>query len=76
MGVTNVKGELHYPKLRRKEPVEPTPEAEAKLERVKAGLKKRINEEKDSIYVYKVRDAKWIDKEVLGEERNLTETII
>lgn len=49
---------------------------EAKLKRVKAGLKKRIDQETDSIYIYKARDAKWIDKQIIGEERNLTETII
>lgn len=49
---------------------------EAKLERVKSGLKKLIDDEKDSIYLYKVRDEKWIDKEILGQELNLTDTII
>ncbi len=49
---------------------------EAKLERVKSGLKKLIDAETDSIYLYKVRDEKWIDKEILGQELNLTDTII
>jgi CRISPR-associated protein Cas2 len=49
---------------------------EAKLERVKSGLKKLIDDETDSIYLYKVRDEKWIDKEILGQELNLTDTII
>jgi len=34
MGVDDVRGELHYPKLRRKEPVELTPESEEKLKTV------------------------------------------
>lgn len=49
---------------------------EAKLERVKSGLKKLIDDETDSIYLYKVRDEKWIDKEIMGQELNLTDTII
>lgn len=49
---------------------------EAKLERLKAGLKKLLKEESDSIYIYKVRDRKWIDKEILGQERSPTEALI
>ncbi len=49
---------------------------DAKLQRVKSGLKKLIDAETDSIYLYKVRDEKWIDKEILGQELNLTDTII
>lgn len=49
---------------------------EAKLERLKAGLRKLIDEEIDSIYLYKARDAKWVAKEVVGQERNPTGTIL
>jgi CRISPR-associated protein Cas2 len=50
--------------------------SEAKLERVKAGLRKLIDEGADSIYLYKARDEKWVAKEILGQERNPTGTII
>ncbi|OGF54888.1 MAG: CRISPR-associated endonuclease Cas2 [Candidatus Fraserbacteria bacterium RBG_16_55_9] len=49
---------------------------EAKLERVKSGLGKLIDSETDSVYLYQARDEKWIDKEILGQERNPTDTLI
>jgi CRISPR-associated protein Cas2 len=49
---------------------------EAKLERVKAGLRKLIDPEADSIYFYQARDAQWLSKEILGQERSPTEAII
>lgn len=49
---------------------------EAKLERVKVGLRKLIDDESDSIYLYKARDEKWVDKEILGQERSPTDTFI
>ena len=49
---------------------------EAKLEKLKLGLKRLLKEESDSVYIYKVRDQKWIDKEILGQERSPTEAII
>lgn len=48
----------------------------AQLKRVKAGLQEHIDESSDSIYLYVARDAKWIDKEVMGEERNTIDTIL
>jgi CRISPR-associated protein Cas2 len=49
---------------------------EAKLEKIKSGLKKLIDGETDSIYLYKARDEKWVDKEILGQERSPTDTLI
>lgn len=49
---------------------------EAKLEKLKLGLKRLLKEESDSVYIYKVRDEKWINKEILGQERSPTEAII
>jgi CRISPR-associated protein Cas2 len=49
---------------------------EAKLERVKAGLRKLIDLETDSIYFYQARNPKWVAKEILGQERSPTEAII
>jgi len=49
---------------------------EVKLMEVKRGLKELINPEMDSIYLYRVRDEKWVDKEILGVERNPTDPFI
>ncbi len=42
--------------------------SEGKLERVKAGLRRIIDARYDSIYIYKVRERRWLDREVLGVE--------
>ncbi len=49
---------------------------ESQLEEVRWGLKQLIDPERDSIYIYRVRDAKWIDKEIMGQERSPTDAII
>lgn len=49
---------------------------ESQLEEVRWGLKQLIDVEQDSIYIYRVRDQKWIDKEILGQERSPTDAII
>ncbi|MCX8103791.1 MAG: CRISPR-associated endonuclease Cas2 [Candidatus Bipolaricaulota bacterium] len=49
---------------------------ESQLEEVRWGLKQLIDAERDSIYIYRVRDQKWIDKEILGQERSPTDAII
>lgn len=49
---------------------------ESQLEEVRWGLKQLIDPERDSIYIYRVRDQKWIDKEILGQERSPTDAII
>lgn len=49
---------------------------ESQLEEVRWGLRQLIDPERDSIYIYRVRDAKWIDKEILGQERSPTDAII
>ncbi len=49
---------------------------EAKLAEVKLGLKQLIDSEVDSIYLYQIRDEKWVDKEILGVERNPTDPFI
>lgn len=48
----------------------------ATLEKLKAGLKKILDPEVDSIYIYKLRDRKWMEKEVVGQARSLTDRII
>ncbi|MEM2001871.1 MAG: CRISPR-associated endonuclease Cas2 [Candidatus Methanomethylicaceae archaeon] len=49
---------------------------ESQLEEVRWGLRQLIDPERDSIYIYRVRDQKWIDKEILGQERSPTDAII
>jgi len=48
----------------------------ARLERVKSRLVEIIDPEEDSIYIYKLRDARWFKKEIMGQERAMTERII
>lgn len=49
---------------------------EGQIERIKAGLDDIINQEEDSVYFYVARDKKWLKKEVLGQDKNLSEAII
>ncbi len=49
---------------------------ESQLEEVRAALRELIDPSTDSVYIYRVRDAKWIDKEILGMERSPTDAII
>lgn len=49
---------------------------ESQLEEVRWGLRQLIDPERDSIYIYRVRDQRWIDKEILGQERSPTDAII
>ncbi len=49
---------------------------ESQLEEVRLGLGTLIDPQSDSIYLYRVRDARWISKEILGQERNPTDAFI
>ena len=42
----------------------------AQLARVKSGLKGLTDPEKDSIIIFQMRDARWIDKEIMGVDKN------
>jgi len=46
------------------------------IERIKAGLGDIIDPDEDSVYFYVARDKKWLKKEVLGQNKNLNDTII
>jgi len=48
---------------------------EAKLEELKVKAKKIMNEDVDSLIVFKSRNEKWLDKEIVGQERNSLENI-
>lgn len=49
---------------------------EVKLKELLAVAKKIMKEEEDSIIIFKSRDEKWLDKEVLGKEKNSLDTIL
>lgn len=43
---------------------------EVRLEELKTAAQNIMNEEKDSFIIFKTRQEKWLDKEVVGKERN------
>ena len=49
---------------------------EGELEKIKVGLGKLIEKEKDSIILYKAPDQKWVTKEVLGTEKSEVSTVL
>ena len=49
---------------------------EVKLEELKIKARKLMNEETDSLILFKSRDEKWLYKEVIGMERNKLGNII
>jgi CRISPR-associated protein Cas2 len=49
---------------------------EVKLEELKIKARKLMNEETDSLILFKSRDEKWLYKEVIGMERNMLGNII
>jgi len=48
----------------------------AQLTRVKSGLLKILDEKKDSVIIYVMRDAKWMDRETMGIEKSPTTNIL
>lgn len=46
------------------------------IEGIKAGLGDIIDTKEDSIYLYVARDKKWLKKEVLGQDKNLMDSIV
>ena len=48
----------------------------ARLEKLKVGLKKIMDEEMDSVYIYKLREERWMEKEIMGQAKHLPERII
>ncbi len=49
---------------------------EAQIENVKNDLKKIIDDKTDSVLIYIARDAKWLRRESLGQEKNTTENLL
>ncbi len=42
----------------------------AQLARVKSGLSAIIDTEKDSVIIFQLRDARWLNKEIMGVDKN------
>ena len=49
---------------------------DAQIESVKNDLHKIINNEKDSVLIYIARDAKWLKRESLGQEKSTTGNLL
>lgn len=49
---------------------------ESQMEGLKAGLKKIMDDEIDSVLIYTARDQRWLNKETIGRERGETENLL
>mgnify|MGYP003637375082 CR=1 FL=1 len=49
---------------------------EVKLKELLANAKKFMNVEQDSIIIFKSRDEKWLEKEIVGLEKNDLDTFL
>ncbi len=49
---------------------------EVKLKELVAGARKFMDEEEDSVIIFKNRDQKWLDKQVVGVERMGTDNFL
>ncbi|MCF8358650.1 MAG: CRISPR-associated endonuclease Cas2 [Prolixibacteraceae bacterium] len=50
--------------------------SEVKLEELKIQAKKIMDEEDDSFILFKTRQEKWLEKEIMGRERSSTGNIL
>lgn len=50
--------------------------SESKLEELKIEAKEIMDEDDDSFIVFKTRQEKWLDKEIVGKERSTLDNII
>ncbi|RKQ88679.1 CRISPR-associated endonuclease Cas2 [Brockia lithotrophica] len=50
--------------------------SEAQLVKVKSGLSKLIDPQRDSVYIYQLPGKKLVKKEILGQEKIVTRTIL
>ena len=49
---------------------------DAQIEAVKTDVKKIINDEIDSVLIYTARDARWLNREHIGQEKTSTGNLI
>jgi len=50
--------------------------SEAKLKELKLRLKRVIKEKEDSVLIYRFRDRRYFEKEVMGQEKNPVDTFL
>ena len=49
---------------------------EVKLKELQYKAKEIMNAEEDSLIIFKSRDAKWLEKEIVGKEKNELDTFL
>jgi len=49
---------------------------DAQIETVKAGLRRLLDDEADSVLLYTARDQRWLAKEVMGRERSAVTNLL
>lgn len=49
---------------------------DAQLLKLKLKIKDIINEDEDSVIIFKARDRKWLEKSVIGQEKKSTDNIL
>jgi CRISPR-associated protein Cas2 len=49
---------------------------DAQLETVKAGLRRVLNDETDSILIYTARDQRWLTRETMGRQRSEISNVV
>jgi CRISPR-associated protein Cas2 len=49
---------------------------EVKMKEMLSGARKIMNEEQDSVIVFKSRESRWLDKEIIGIERMSTDNFL
>ncbi len=49
---------------------------EVKLRELKSRAKKLMDPEEDSLIIFKSRDERWLDKEVVGKEKNKLDNML
>lgn len=49
---------------------------DAQIEAVKAGLRRLIDEDTDSVLVYTARDRRWLTREAMGQQRSEISNVV
>ncbi len=49
---------------------------EVKLKELMHRAKEKMDKEEDSIIIFKLRDEKWMEKEIIGKEKNELDTFL
>lgn len=49
---------------------------EARLKALKLNLKKMMNQEEDAVLIYRLREQKYIKREILGQDKNRLDTFL